>query len=170
MLSPTSLGFSLPLCETGIPRALASWFAAKLHKAMCVAHTDGSVVILEVCDGCVLATSWGAASWRSKIRWICIRRVTSAPGHKWVLHEPGRLQCSWRKQQCVHGVTCSAKLCKRKIFWCFHKEVSGKFQAPQILALSLPGGVGAAWITLGGREKGGWGRRPENDFHVCRLM
>lgn len=66
------------------------------------------------------------------------------PGQKWILHETGRLKFSWREQQCIHRVTCSSKLGKRKIFGGFIKEVPEKFQAPQILALPLPGGVGVA--------------------------
>lgn len=86
-----------------------------------------------------------------------------SPVQKWILSEPGRLKFSQREQQCVHRVTCSSKLGKRKIFGCFLKEVPEKFQAPQILAPTLLGDGGG--LDNSGRE-GARARKPENDFHV----
>lgn len=76
------------------------------------------------------------------------------PGQRWMLHEPGRLTFSWREQPCVHRVTCSGKFCKRKAFWYFLQEAPEKFQAAQILAPPLLGGVGVGWIILEGKEQG----------------
>lgn len=95
-----NLSFTLPLCEMG---TLRRYWPPSLQYSF-VTHADGDLIILEVCD-------LGAT-----------KRITTAP---WTKVEPARaseagvssfsMSGSWRGQQCVHRVTCSGKLCKRKI-------------------------------------------------------
>ena len=69
------------------------------------------------------------------------------PVWKWILHEPGRLKFSWRAPY-VHRVTCSAKLCKKEIFWGFLKRSLKSFSPTN-------SGLTSAWQGGGGLDNSG---------------